>query len=149
MGSCGLLGVFAAPSFALMIVGGLASMKAPMPEEVAPSQALLFASLSWLMAAGVGGVPFVLAGLLGPVDAFFESMSGFTATGMTLLSGLEGLPRSVLFWRALTQWLGGGGVVLFFVLLVAPRGMGVWRLYVAEAREERLTVRAWDTAKDI
>ena len=94
-------------------------------------------------------MPFTLAGLMTPVDAFFESMSGFTATGMTLLADLEGLPRSVLFWRALTQWLGGGGVVLFFVLLVAPRRMGVWRLYVAEAREERLTVRAWDTAKDI
>ena len=94
-------------------------------EEVTVPQALLFSSTAWLVAAGAGALPLVLSGLMTPLDAYFESMSGFTATGMTLISRLEEVPRSILLWRSMTQWLGGVGVVLFFILLVAPRGICV------------------------
>ncbi len=140
---------FMVPSVTLALLGYVASRRWPLAEEISVPQALIFSALSWLLVAGIGALPFTLGGVLGPLDSYFEAMSGFTATGMTLIPKLENLPRSILFWRALTQWLGGGGVVLFFILLIAPKGVGVWRLYVAEAREERLTVKAWDTVRDI
>ncbi len=131
----------------LMIVGGFFSAKLPIPDEINPAQALFFSAMGWLLITGIGSLPYLHD--MAPLDAFFEAMSGFTATGMTLLSNLEDVPHSLLFWRALTQWLGGLGIVLFFILFMTPRGIGVWRLYVAEAREEKLTIRAWDTVKDL
>ncbi|RLF07631.1 MAG: hypothetical protein DRJ69_06980, partial [Thermoprotei archaeon] len=141
-------GALAASAMASALAG-LPGLKLPMPREVRPPEALVTSGVGWLLAALVGSAPYVLSGYMGPLDAYFESMAGFTTTGMTLIREIEPWPRGLLFWRALTQWLGGVGVVLFLLLIVAPGGVGVWRLYVAEAREERLAVRAWDTVKNI
>ncbi len=143
-----MMGIFLSVA-ALSMAVSLPGFRFPMPSEVKLPQAMAVSSLGWLLAALIGSAPYVLSGYMSPLDAYFESMAGFTTTGMTLLAGLESLPRSLLFWRAFTQWLGGVGIVLFLLLLVAPGGIGVWRLYLAEAREERLTVRAWDTVKNI
>jgi len=128
---------------------GVRAVKLPMPSEVKPSEALITSAVSWLLAALVGSASYVLLGYMNPLDAYFEAMSGFTTTGMTLIAEVESWPRGLLFWRAFTQWLGGVGVVLFLLLFIAPGGVGVWRLYVAEAREERLTIRARDTVKAV
>jgi trk system potassium uptake protein len=83
----------------------------------------LVVAATWLAAAVFGALPFVLSGepqLDRPLDALFESMSGFTTTGLTVLTDVEGLDRSVLIWRQFTQWLGGMGIIVL-ALAVLPR----------------------------
>jgi trk system potassium uptake protein TrkH len=86
-------------------------------------EGFLVVSLTWVLAAAVGAVPFLLSGVADlerPVDALFESMSGFTTTGSSVLSNVEELDRSVLMWRQFTQWLGGMGIIVL-ALAVLPR----------------------------
>lgn len=134
----------------LITVGvGILGLLLPLPSDIRLTEAMATAALGWLTVALFGSLPYSLAGYMDPLDACFESMSGFTTTGMTLIRNVESWPRGLLFWRALTQWLGGVGVVMFLLLFIAPSGVEVWKLYVAEAREERLAVRARDIIKEI
>jgi trk system potassium uptake protein len=92
-------------------------------ESVRPREGFLVVALIWLLVPAFGAVPFVLGDvdqLSRPVDAYFESMSGFTATGATLLTDIEALPRSMAMWRQFTQWLGGMGIIVL-ALAVLPR----------------------------
>jgi trk/ktr system potassium uptake protein len=102
-------------------------------------------------AAGVGAVPFLLHGTFdAAADAFFESMSGFTTTGATLLSEIEREPDAILFWRSLTQWIGGVGIVVLVVAIAPATGLATQRVFYAETSgitSERLTPRIADTAK--
>lgn len=82
---------------------------------------------AWLLAAVLAGVPYCLTGLLYPLDAFFESMSGLTTTGATVITDLDAAPRTLLFWRTLTCWAGGiGGIILFVVLLPQLAGSSAY-----------------------
>lgn len=90
-------------------------------------------SLSWLAVAAVGAFPYVMAGALNPVDAYFESMSGFTTTGSTVIQDIEATPKSLLFWRALTQWLGGMGIVVLFIAVLPYLGAGGKLLFRSES----------------
>jgi trk system potassium uptake protein TrkH len=94
--------------------------------------AMLLASLSFIIVSVVGAVPYLP--YLPPIDAFFESVSGFTTTGLTTVLP-EQLPRSILFWRSLTQWLGGLGILLIFMLFLPSMGISSYYLYKAEGRE--------------
>ena len=77
-------------------------------------------SLCWVFISVMGAVPFVLTGCIpNPVDALFETVSGFTTTGASILPGVEDLPKGILFWRSFTHWIGGMGI-LVFVLAVLP-----------------------------
>jgi trk system potassium uptake protein TrkH len=110
----------------------------------------LIVVLGWLGVATVGCVPFVLSGLLGPSDAFFESMAGFTTTGGSVIVTPEDVAPSLLLWRSISQWAGGIGIVLLFVAVAPLVGFGATQLYSAEAADpvpERLTARIQDTAK--
>ena len=73
-------------------------------------------SLSWLFIAIIGSIPYLFVGV-SFIDAFFESMSGFTTTGATIFDKPEILPKSILFWRAMTQWIGGLGIIVLFVVI--------------------------------
>ena len=73
---------------------------------------------TWLMAVCFSSVPFIAAGMLGPVDAFFEAMSGLTTTGATVLPDIEIWPRSLLFWRVWMHWIGGLGIIVIFIALL-------------------------------
>ena len=107
--------------------------------------------LSWLVVSAFGALPYVLSGSLPSyTDAFFETMSGFTTTGATILTDIEALPRSVLFWRSLTQWLGGMGIVVLTVAVLPRLGIGGLKLMRSEApgpTVEKLTPRVAGTAK--
>src|SRR3712207_3421707 len=110
----------------------------------------LIVVLGWLGVATTGAVPFVLAGTMGPVDAFFESMAGFTTTGASTIQVPEEVAPSLLLWRSLSQWAGGIGIVLIFVAVAPLVGLGAAQLYSAEVASpvaERLTPRIQDTAK--
>lgn len=108
-------------------------------------------TLGWLVVAHVGALPYWMTGAIPhPVDAFFETISGFTTTGATILTDIEALPRGILFWRSLTQWLGGMGVLLLCVAILPFLGVGGMQLYRAEMpgpSKDRLTPRIANTAK--
>jgi trk system potassium uptake protein len=108
---------------------------------------------AWVAAAVVGTVPFLVQGTFGsPVDAFFESMSGFTTTGATLLGRIEDEPHAILAWRSLSQWIGGIGIVVLVVAIAPATGLATQRVFFAETSgvtADRLTPRIADTAKII
>jgi trk system potassium uptake protein TrkH len=108
---------------------------------------------AWVVAAAVGAIPFLLADTFDrPLDAFFESMSGFTTTGATLLADIEPEPDAILLWRSITQWLGGVGIVVLVVAIAPATGLATQRVFYAETSgvtAERLTPRIADTAKII
>jgi trk system potassium uptake protein TrkH len=95
---------------------------------------MLMCALGWLCASAVGALPFVTGIGSNYLDAYFEAMSGFTTTGITMFSGLDEMPRSILFWRALTQWLGGIGILSFF-LMVTFRAGGAHHMFGAESHK--------------
>jgi len=108
-------------------------------------------SLTWITAGVVGALPYFLSGVIeNPTAAVFESVSGFTTTGATVFSEIEGLPRGILFWRSLTQWLGGMGIILLGVAILPFLGAGGMHLFRAEVpgpAPERLSPRIAQTAK--
>ena len=95
---------------------------------------MLMCALGWLFVSAIGALPFVIAIGSNYLDACFEAMSGFTTTGITVLSGLDDMPRSILFWRALTQWLGGIGILSFF-LMITYRSGGAHHMFGAESHK--------------
>ncbi|MAB89835.1 MAG: potassium transporter [Planctomycetes bacterium] len=97
-------------------------------------EGLLIVTGCWLAAAILGAVPFVLSGMIPNLeDAFFESMSGFTTTGSTILREIETQGRGLMFWRSMTHWLGGMGIVVLFVAVLPALGVGGRLLYQFEA----------------
>jgi trk system potassium uptake protein len=108
-------------------------------------------SLTWIAVAAAGAVPYLLTGVIDdPMAALFESLSGFTTTGATVFADIESLPHGILFWRSLTQWLGGMGIILLGVAILPFLGVGGMHLFRAEVpgpTPERLTPRIAQTAK--
>ncbi len=89
--------------------------------------------LTWIVASAIGALPFVFSGSIPSyVDAFFETMSGFTTTGASVLQNIEVLPRGILFWRCFTQWLGGMGIIVLFIAVLPFLGVGGRQLYTSE-----------------
>lgn len=105
---------------------------------------------TWLLASLVSAIPYVVSGAIpSPVDALFESVSGFTTTGASILTDVEVVPRSILFWRGFTQWLGGVGLVVIFVALLSELGPGARMLIQLEVpgpKTEILHARVQQTA---
>ncbi|WP_432645491.1 TrkH family potassium uptake protein [Methanobrevibacter sp.] len=99
---------------------------------------MIISSIGWLWAALIGGLVFMLATNLSPLDAIFESMSALTGTGITMYTDLEILPHSVLFFRAFEQWIGGLGVVVMVISILTKPGAVTSTLYHSEAHEERV-----------
>jgi len=106
----------------------------PINERLLHKEAMAVIGLGWLIACLIGMIPylFLLTGY-SVIDAFFESVSGLTTTGASVLSDLESLPPSLLFWRALSQWMGGLGIVVFFVGILASLGAGAKILFSRES----------------
>jgi trk system potassium uptake protein len=142
---------FALPAFGALVFGTslffLARVRNP---YVSSRDVYLIVVLGWLGVATFGCVPFVISGLMGPADAFFESMAGFTTTGASTIGTPEEVVPSLLLWRSISQWAGGIGIVLLFVAVAPLVGFGATQLYSAEAADpvpERMTTRIRDTAK--
>jgi len=106
-------------------------------------QAFLLTTLSWLSIAVFGSIPFIFSDLnLSIVDSFFESMSGITTTGSTIIVNLESTPKSILIWRAILQWLGGIGVIVMAITILPLLNVGGMQLFkkdqVSDASEKIL-----------
>jgi len=97
-----------------------------------PRDGFLVVGFGWIAVSAFGALPYLLSGTLGVVDAWFESVSGFTTTGSTVLSGLESQPRGLLLWRSFTQWVGGMGIILFTIAVLPLLGIGGMQLFKAE-----------------
>jgi len=109
---------------------------------------MVVVALTWLLVPAVGAIPFLLSGHFGDgLDAFFESMSGFTATGLTVMSDIDHNAVSMTVWRQTTQFLGGQGIVLAALSVFA--GGGILALYHGEARDERVFPSVRSTARFI
>jgi len=104
--------------------------------EARLSAALSAVALIWLAAALIGALPYTFGLNLPYTDSVFEAMSGWTGTGYSLLPSVDTAPRMILFWRSLTQWMGGLGIVAFTVALAGRSGLTRFRLYRSEGRSE-------------
>ncbi len=98
------------------------------------SGSMLICVMSWLVAAALGALPYVFALGVSYLNGFFEAMSGFTTTGITVFVGLDTMPRSILFWRALSEWVGGLGILSFFLVVAFGRGGG-HQVFLAESHK--------------
>jgi len=111
--------------------------------DLGPREALLLVSVAWLAAAVIGAIPFVLVGhfvahpdpsaFRSPVNALFESMSGFTTTGSTILLNIKQHSRAVLLWRQLIQWLGGMGIIVLMIAILPELAVNGAQLMQSEA----------------
>jgi trk system potassium uptake protein TrkH len=91
-------------------------------------------SMAWVAFSVFGMLPYIISGYIPSVtDAFFETMSGFTTTGASILDNIESLPHGLLFWRSMTQWIGGLGIIFFTIAVLPIFGMGGVQLFAAEA----------------
>lgn len=119
--------------------------------EIKAREGYLIVSASWTAMALFGALPFVLSGAIpDPVDAVFESMSGFTTTGASILSEIESLPHGILFWRSFTHWIGGMGIIVLTVAILPFLGVGGMSLAKAELSgpvTDKLAPRMIETAR--
>ena len=107
-------------------------------------------ALGWLLVCLIGSLPFVLDGILSPVNAWFETVSGFSGTGSSVIYDVEALPKGILFWRSFTHWLGAMGFLVLYVAVFPLMGVGAMKLYQAEApglEVDRLRPRISSTAR--
>ncbi|GAK90345.1 potassium uptake protein TrkH [Nonlabens ulvanivorans] len=111
----------------------------------------LIVTLGWLIMAFAGTMPYIFTGSIGNyTDAFFETMSGFTTTGASVVNDIEAMPKGILFWRSLTHWIGGMGIIVLAVAILPLLGIGGMQLFAAEApgpSADKLHPRITDTAK--
>ncbi len=121
--------------------------------EVGYREGFIIATGSWLFVACLGALPYIISGAIpGFIDAFFESMSGFTTTGATVLCDIEGLSKSILFWRNLTQWLGGMGVIVLTLALIPSLkivGMKLFRAEVPGPAKSKVLPRVAQTSREL
>jgi trk system potassium uptake protein TrkH len=120
-------------------------------DDITPREGFAIVTFAWAATAAFGALPYLLTGTLdSPVAAMFESMSGFTTTGATVFSEIESLPHGILFWRSLTHWLGGMGIIVLVIAVLPYLGVGGMQLFKAEVpgpTPERLQPRIAQTAK--
>ncbi len=113
----------------------------------------LIVTLCWLLSCFVGAIPFMVTGAIPSLaDAFFESCSGFSTTGSSILSDIESLPKGILFWRSFTHWIGGLGILVITIALMPSLGIGGQNIAVSETPGpalDKITPKMSDTAKTL
>ncbi len=120
--------------FSISIVAYFSTRKKLSDRELRVKDAYLTVFLSWVTLGLFGSLPYLISGAIpGFVNAFFESVSGFTTTGSSILTDIEALPKSILFWRSLTHWIGGIGIILIVVLIMPSLKMGGYHLLTLES----------------
>lgn len=134
------------------VVGGLLMfLTKDHKREIKKREGYVVVTFGWLFMALSGTLPYLFTGSIPNLtNAFFETMSGYTTTGASILSDIEALPKGVLFWRSMTHWLGGMGIIVLAVAILPLLGIGGMQLFAAEApgpSADKLHPRITDTAK--
>lgn len=116
-------------------------------------EGFIIVSLVWVVFSFFGSLPFILSRTIPDLtNAFFETMSGFTTTGSSILNDIESLPHGILFWRSMTQWLGGMGIIVLSLAILPIFGIGGMQLFAAEVPgpvADKLSPRIQSTAKSL
>ncbi len=139
-------------SAAVTLVFGILGFKTTrFDRDLRPKEGFAVVTFGWLSFSLFGSLPFLLSGSIPSfTDAFFETMSGFTTTGATTLTNIEVVPHGILFWRSLTHWIGGMGIIVLSLAILPFLGVGGMQLFKAEVPgpvADRLTPRITETAK--
>ena len=120
-------------------------------KKIRTKEGLAIVAFGWALSAALGALPLVISGSVPSyIDAFFETVSGLTTTGATILDDIEPLPRGILFWRSFTHWIGGMGILVFTVALLPIFGVGGFQIFKAESPgpvADKIVPRIKDTAK--
>ncbi|MBQ2665729.1 TrkH family potassium uptake protein [Methanobrevibacter sp.] len=134
------LASFIIPGLISILLGifGLRYFDEEVNKKIRLKHGMMISSFAWFWAGLIGGFVFVIATGIPPIDGVFESLSALTGTGMTIFENVEALPHSILFFRALEQWIGGLGVVVMVIGVLTKPGSVSSKLYQSEAREERI-----------
>ena len=145
-------GTFTIPLLISVVVGAACRLQIQRwkgPRDIGRPESMLVCTLGWVAVSALGAIPFSYHLGVSYLDAYFEAMSGFTTTGITMLSGLDFMPKSLLLWRAMTQWIGGLGILTFFLVLIFQGGPS-YRLLGAESHKisgKRIAPGTWNTLK--
>jgi len=120
-------------------------------KEVKPKEGYIIVTFGWLVMSLSGVLPYLFSGAIPDItNAFFETISGYTTTGASILDDIESLPKGILFWRSLTHWIGGMGIIVLAIAILPLLGIGGMQLFAAEApgpSADKLHPRITDTAK--
>lgn len=120
-------------------------------KEITKREGYVIVTLGWIAMSLFGALPFIIHGSIpNYTDAFFETMSGFTTTGASILTDIESVPPALLFWRSLTQWLGGMGIIVLSLAILPILGIGGMQLFIAEVpgpTKDKIHPRVKETAK--
>lgn len=121
------------------------------PRNIGKREGYIIVSVTWIVISLFGTLPYLISGEISNfTDAFFETISGFTTTGASILTDIESLPKGLLFWRSLTHWIGGMGIIVLSVAILPLLGIGGMQLFVAEMpgiTPDKLHPRITQTAK--
>lgn len=131
------------------LVGGLLRLLGRGDGEPKIKHAMVIAALSWLLISLISTLPFIYVENMDFLSAFFESVAGWTGTGLTMIGDESALTYTIQFWRTFTQWIGGVGVIVLTLLILARPGTGSFTLYRSEAREEKIHPSIISTVKSI
>ncbi len=140
-------------TIAIAIVLGLAGLLAGRDAEegVGKREGAIIVTSTWVLYTFVGALPFTLSGHIPDfTDAIFETLSGFTTTGTTILNNIEAMPNNILFWRSMTHWMGGLGIIVIFLALLPMIGGTGYQLFTSETTtpaKEKIHPRISETAK--
>jgi trk system potassium uptake protein TrkH len=120
-------------------------------QDLRTKEGFAIVAFSWIFLSVFGALPFLISGAIPSItDAFFETMSGFTTTGASILTNVEALPKGLLFWRSLTHWIGGMGIIVLSLAILPFLGVGGMQMFKAEVpgpTADKLTPRITETAK--
>jgi trk system potassium uptake protein len=121
--------------------------------DIGRREGYIIVSLVWIVFSFFGSLPYVISGAIPNfTNAFFETISGFTTTGSSILADIEALPHGILFWRSMTQWLGGMGIIVLSLAILPVFGIGGMQLFMAEVpgpTPDRISPRIRQTAKTL
>ncbi len=138
-------------SLGMLAFGGIFSYVFKPVNEVTLSnkESIIIVAFSWFAACAAGAIPFIVIADFSLADAFFESVSGFTTTGASIITDIEILPHGLLMWRSLTHWLGGMGIIVLTLAILPMLGMGGMQLFKAEVtgpQKDKIMPKIRDTA---
>ena len=139
-------------SILISLITGFCLSRIPvLHKKIKIRESFCIVSFSWIFVSIIGALPFFLSGSIPSfIDAFFETVSGFTTTGATIINDVESLPYGILFWRSFTHWVGGMGILVFTVAILPALGAGTFQIFKAEAPGPiagKIVPRIRDTAK--